>query len=219
LHLNTSKGEIMKDAIQDAYADIITQELEEGIIRNTLAAAAIVGAAATGIHMMDNSPTPTPVKLQQAAKKDFNLPHEHLLKTVTDKFNIDHDKANHIVELAKKYSHPVFPQAHHILAIAGIESSFNDKAKSKLKFDPAVGLMQTRPKVWGINPKELSTAEGQIKHGAHILNHYYEKTGSVESAVASYNIGLTNHLRGKQHSAAHRYITKFKSELSRYAPS
>lgn len=214
----------MKDSIQEAYFQIITQEeqLEEGAIRNTLAAAGLAVSVAAGINALKQDAPQTSNEMsgkitKAAASKDFNLPRDHLLKTVTSKFNVDSEKASKIVDTAIKYSHPVFPQAHHILSIVGIESSFNDKAKSKLKFDPAVGLMQIRPKTWGIDPKELSGIEGQIKHGAHILNHYYTKTGSTDSAVKAYNIGLTNFNRGKQQDAAHRYVTKFKTELSRYS--
>lgn len=216
----------MKDVIQEAYIKIVTQDeqLDEGMIKNAIATASLAVAVAGGINALKHTaPDETSRTAQGIAtqvgksSKDFNLPRDHLLNTVKSKFNIDDDKASKIVDTAIKYSHPVFPQAHHILSIVGIESSFNEKAKSKLKFDPAVGLMQIRPKTWGIDPKEMTSIEGQIKHGAHILNHYHTKTGGIDSAVKAYNIGLTNFNRGKQQDAAHRYVTKFKKELSRYS--
>lgn len=212
----------MKDSIQEAYLHIVSQDqLDEGIIRNAIASAAIAGAAISGYNALksdDVAQTQRSVvgKLEQSAKKDFNIPHDRLVSTITSKFKIDSDKANHIAQIAAKYSHPKFPQAHHILAIAGIESSFNENAKSKLKRDPAVGLMQMRPKVWGVDKSELSTIEGQIKHGAHILHQYYKKTGSIEGAVKAYNIGISNYNRGKQLDAAHRYVSKFNDEVKRY---
>ena len=211
----------MRDPIQEAYKQIITQELEEGKVKNAMiaigAAGAIAGAALIGTGSTDSSGSREVSGLvQDAKKKAINYDPDKLHEIVTSKFKVDDEKARHIVNTAIKYSHPTFPQAHHILAIAGIESSFNENAVSKLKHDPAVGLMQIRPKVWNIDKKELSTIEGQIRHGAGILHHYFKKTGSPDAAVKAYNIGLTNFNRGKQQDAAHRYHTKFTKELSRY---
>lgn len=219
--------------IEEAYLQIVEKELEENILRNTLAAAAVAGTLATGYHIMKNDPVATvyskqitqsisgtvkpqeePADAEEERVKDF--PRDHLLKTVTDKFNINPKKAEKIVDAALRHQKPEFPRAHHILAIAGIESSFNERAKSKLKYDPAVGLMQIRPKIWKINKKDLSTIDGQIKHGAQILHSYFQKTGDEESAIKAYNIGLTNFNRGIQHDAAHRYLKKFNSEIDRY---
>ena len=208
----------MKDSITEAYNQIVTQDLEEGKIANAIGSLAVAGALVAGIHSTITSPGPDATKQVQGKVSNYNLSKDHLLSTIKTKFkHVDDEKASHIVDMAMKYSHPVFPKAHDILAISGIESSFNEKAKSKLKRDPAVGLMQVRPAVWGIDRKEFSTIEGQIKHGAHILRHYYEKTGSRESAIKAYNVGLTNFNKGKQQDAASRYLDKFKSEVSRYS--
>lgn len=233
----------MQDHIQEAYKKIVSQELEEGTFKNVLAATAIAGAALGISKINDHSDDSTNTSsqhqtqrieqsdntshsilsksvkqsLEASAKKKLNLSHEHLTSTIVSKFKVNPEKAAKIASVAMKYSKDTFPQAHHILAIAGIESSFDENAKSALKHDPAVGLMQMRPKVWGVDKKELSTIEGQIKHGAHVLHQYYTKTGSVEGAVKAYNIGLTNYNSGKQHDAAHRYATKFTKEVSRYS--
>ena len=84
----------MKDSIQEAYFQIITQEeqLEEGAIRNTLAAAGLAVSVAAGINALKQDAPQTSNEMsgkitKAAASKDFNLPRDHLLKTVTSKFN------------------------------------------------------------------------------------------------------------------------------------
>lgn len=208
----------MRDTIQEAYLDIVTQELEEGKLKNMAIAVGAAGAIAAGtMYSHINQRDKVSPGIIQAIQKPARQDPEYLKKTILDKFKkVDPDKVDEIVNAAIKHSHPVFPQAHHLLALAGIESSFNEKAVSQLKHDPAVGLLQTRPKVWNIHPKELSTIDGQIKHGAHILQTYHTKTGDIDKAIQAYNVGITNFNRGKMQDAARRYLAKFKSELSRY---
>lgn len=212
----------MTDNIIKAYNVVLAtpEKLDEGIIKNALVAATTASAIVGGALLMKQEPKQEPTTGIASSihdiKEKFNLPKEHLLSTVKSKFKISDDKAEQIVNTAIKHSDPVFPKAHHILAISGIESSFNENAKSKLKSDPAIGLMQIRPRIWNIDRKELSTIDGQIKHGAHILKTYHQKTGSIEHAIKSYNVGITNFLRGKKKDSANRYHDKFKSELDRY---
>ena len=208
----------MRDAIQEAYKNIITQELEEGKLKNMAIAVGAAGAIAAGTmysHIIQQDKVSP--DLIQAIQKPAKKTPDELKRTILSKFNVADDKVDEIVNAAIKHSHPVFPQAHHLLALAGIESSFNEKAVSKLRYDPAVGLTQIRPKVWNIHPKELSTIDGQIKHGAHILQTYHAKTGDPDSAVQAYNVGIANFNRGKMRDASNRYLAKFKSELSRYS--
>lgn len=207
----------MRDTIKEAYQQILAQELEEGKLRNAAIAIGAAGAmAAGGLYMQQKSLSPDVI---QAVKKPAKTQDpEYLKSTILSKFTkVDPDKVNEIVSAAIKHSHPVFPQAHHLLALAGIESSFNDLAVSKLKNDPARGLTQIRPMIWNIHPKELSTIDGQIKHGAHILKTYHEKLGDPDNAIRAYNVGITNLNKGKKRDAAERYLAKFKSELSRYS--
>lgn len=208
----------MRDTIQEAYLDIVTQELEEGKLKNMAIAVGAAGAIAAGtMYSHINQRDKVSPDLIQAIQKPARQDPEYLKKTILDKFKkVDPDKVDEIVNAAIKHSHPVFPQVHHLLALAGIESSFDEKAVSKLRHDPAVGLLQIRPKVWNIHPKELSTIEGQIKHGASILKTYFDKTGSQDAAIKAYNVGITNFNRGKMSDASQRYLTKFKSEVSRY---
>jgi len=96
----------------------------------------------------------------------------------------------------------------------GVESSFDKDAKSNLKYDPAVGLMQVRPKVNGIDPTELASIDGQIKHGASILHQLYSKTGDIDKTLQAYNLGLTAFNRGKR---AYHYVEKTKLETQEHA--
>lgn len=210
----------MRDSIQEAYVAIVAQELEEGKLKDAAlaigAATAIAGASMMSLPTNKQEGSGKIDDVRTSLSKPAKHDPTHLASTILDKFKIDSDKAHEIVKSAIKHSDPVFPQPQHLLAIAGIESSFNQNAVSKLKHDPAIGLTQIRPKVWNIHPNELSTIDGQFKHTAHILKTYHQKTGSIEDAIKSYNVGITNFRRGKQQGAAHRYITKFNTELQRY---
>jgi soluble lytic murein transglycosylase-like protein len=215
--------------IKEAYQKVIIQQeqdLEEGLLKNVAAGAALIGALAGTYHAMKDAPSnefPTSAvskitKAPSIIDKDRNssFSPDQIKSVILDKFSVPEKKLQTIVNAAQKHGKDSFPKAHHLMAIAAIESTFNEKAKSKLRFDPAVGLMQVRPKINNIGRKELTTIDGQIKHGSHILHQLYQKTGSVEAAVKSYNIGLTAHLSGKQKEAANRYFDKFTTELARY---
>lgn len=138
---------------------------------------------------------------------------EKLVAAITEKYNVDEMFARKIVRIANSYQQSDFPKTEDIIAIVGIESSFRPHVKSNLKTDPAVGLMQVRPGVWKIPSEELSTIEGQIKHGANILAHYYDKVGKVEGAVMAYNVGITAYRKGKTNK---KYLNKYKTEVAMY---
>jgi len=206
----------MKDSITQAYKQVLEQQeqLEEGKLKDIAITLGIAGAlTAGGMHYIEKGKQQ---HISQAMHKLAKQDPEHLKKTVLAKFNIEPKKAEEIVNAAIRHADPVFPKAHHLLALAGIESSFNEKAVSKLKHDPARGLLQVRPMVWNIPHKELSTIDGQMKHGANILKTYHQKLGDPEKAVQAYNIGIANLNKGQKQDAASRYLTKFKTELHRY---
>ncbi len=116
-----------------------------------------------------------------------------------------------IVKTAIKYENHIFPTRYDILAIIAIESSFNPMAKSKLKTDPAVGLMQVRPKVWNVNRVDLeSSIDKQIEVGAEILQQYYDLTGDKVGAIMAYNVGITSYKSGKKNR---HYLKKYQQEV------
>ncbi len=142
-------------------------------------------------------------------------PQEAIVQRIVTRYNVDRDIARAVVQAAHKQERDRFPKAKDIIAIVGIESSFDPKAKSQLKQDPALGLMQIRPGVWKMSPNELLTIEKNVEHGAAILEHYYNKLGKKrDSAVQAYNIGITAYLEGEKNSV---YLKKYKREVALYA--
>lgn len=137
---------------------------------------------------------------------------------IAAKYHVDYRFAFEVADLAKHYERESFPRAVDILAIIGIESSFKPKSKSKLATDAAVGLTQIRPAAWShkIKAEELATIDGQVRHGADILAHYYDVLRDKQGAVKSYNIGLNGYQQGKHASAATRYAAKYQTELASY---
>ena len=200
-------------------------QLDELKLKHVLAGAALAGAIAVGTVGHDTdvkakqqvSGKITQVKLTPAQLKaqEEKQRVEDLTQVVLDKYRIAPGKAEEIVNLAIKYEKPVFPKAEELLAIIGIESSFNPNAKSNLKHDKAVGLTQVRPKIWGIHAADLkNNLDKQVKLGADILDKYNHKLGSKDKAVHAYNIGLTNMRHGKGLNPG--YVEKWKDELERY---
>lgn len=210
------------DKIKSAYASILAEEQEavnENILKHAAIAASIAGAIATGVsHISNGYDNPTNREVSGKIEK-INPNHpDNLFNSIKSKFTkVDDDTAHEIVKSAIKHGKPDFPQAHHLVAIAGVESAMRPDVSSKLKNDPATGLMQIRPKVWGIDKKEFSTIDGQIKHGAAILTKYHKTLGDPDKAIMAYNIGITNFKKGKQADAADRYHIKVSKEIKRIA--
>lgn len=203
--------------ISEAYKQILESEqemLEEGIIKNAIVGAAIAGAGLVALH----SGKEQPVREVSVSGKVGNVNPERdmLVSKVLSKYSktVSEKKAHHIVDTAMKHADPVFPKVHDILAVIGNESTFKDDAVSKLKVDPAVGLMQVRPGIWNLGHGELKTIDGQIKHGVSILKSYHKKLGSVDAALAAYNVGIGNYKSKKVQNP--QYVTNFHQEKELY---
>jgi len=125
----------------------------------------------------------------------------------------DEETIRRIVSAAYANQKPIFPRAHDILSIVGIESSFRPGAVSELRRDPARGLMQVRPAVWGLEPDPLHDIETNIKTGSDILSQYFKKLRDREKALHAYNIGITSVLNGETNPA---YVEKFQREREQY---
>jgi soluble lytic murein transglycosylase-like protein len=210
------------------------EQLEEARLRHALAAAGLAGAAAlSGLtDYRSSQPAPTPTVQTANVKKvePVQQPRNDvftLTQTILDNYRIDPVLAKKIAATAKKYESDVFPTAADILAIVGIESSFNPNSVSGLRRDPAKGLMQIRPGVHNLPVHALSTIDKQIKAGSNILHHYYGRFKSAEGAVQAYNVGETSfaNLKHKKlnpvvairvNAAASRYLTKFSEERKMY---
>ncbi len=200
------------------------EQLDEINLRHA-AAAGIMGASLMGsVHQAPKAPTQTTTQQQTHAPKQISQQRaaetrqkeETRLQTMKDnivkKYKVKPELASQVVDLAHQYEDSTFPKATDLLALIGIESSFNPKAKSSLNKDPAVGLMQVRPSMWGIEPEDIDGIEEQIKHGARVLKTYYAKLGDKESAIKAYNIGLRGFRNSLNPDAADRYFAKYSNE-------
>lgn len=136
-------------------------------------------------------------KVDHAARADKEFekrvdvePHHNMLAhAITKRYNIDYDLALDIVKLAHKHEQETFPKANDILAVIGVESTFNPDAKSKLRKDPALGLMQVRPGIWNLDPAEIRDPEENIRVGADILSKYFKRFRDKRTALMAYNAG------------------------------
>lgn len=197
------------------------EQLDEVSFKQAVAGGAFALGALLGHHIdskMDHVPKDATPTVQQAAPKEVSradLDIATLTNTILKKYRgVSPELATQVATLAKKYEKDSFPRAEDILAISGIESSFRPHAVSQLKRDPAVGLMQVRPGVWGLDAAKLkSSMEMQVKTGAEILNKYYRLLGNAEDAVHAYNVGIGNFRKGKHNI---KYVHKYKSERKMY---
>jgi hypothetical protein len=209
--------------LDQAITPETAQELSELKLKHIVAAGSVAAAALTGgsttgnPHYVDKGEQQSEIKRQSfksfAAKVDARA--RTLATAITDKYAVGTDFAVKVAKLAIKHEAATFPKAEDILAVVGIESSFKPHAASKLAKDPAVGLMQVRPGVWGLDPNKLkASAEEQIKVGSKILHDYYQKLKSKEAALQAYNVGLTNYMKKKGLNP--RYVPKFDDERDMY---
>lgn len=135
---------------------------------------------------------------------------------ITSTYDVGDELVRDVIKFSHKYQKKSFPRAEDILAIVGIESSWDPTAKSNLKFDPAFGLTQIRPIAWKKlipNSSDLISVENQIKYAVEILHLNYRLTKSKDDAIIAYNVGYGNWLNG---NFGFDYLLKFKSELSKY---
>lgn len=198
----------------DPVALSYVQSLNEGKISNKIIGA-VMGASIAAASLVHTPTTPEPTPITQSTPKKK----EHTVDSLTDviKSSYKHlspDLAAHVATLAKKHEKADFPKAEHILSVIGIESSFNPEAKSNLKKDKAIGLMQIRPKTNGVSKSELSDLDSHIAFGADKLHKLYHRLGNVDDAIHSYNIGVGRFLKGDELNPS--YVEKFKRELQKY---
>lgn len=201
--------------ITKEYYAILESELEESMIKKIAATALIAGSAMLAHHAIERNNEVAAPATQAEVQPKKDPSREEMITHITSNYKVKQDTAEEIVDAAIKHAKPTYPKAHDIVAIAGVESSFNPSAKSNLKFDAARGVMQVRARVNGIDPKEMSTVDGQVKHGVSILHQYHQKLGNVEDSLHAFNVGITNHTRGKNPNW--KYVDKVKKELARFA--
>lgn len=119
----------------------------------------------------------------------------------------------HIAALAKKLAYTDFPKNVDILAIARIESTYNEDALNPEigSVGPSVGVMQVQNGHQDLHRNMFA--------GVGLLREYYMRLGSREAAVKSYNIGIGTFRQGKSKISADEYYAKFvkrRQELVKY---
>lgn len=202
------------------------KQLDEKFLKHALAAGIVGTSLAMPGTITDKRPpsyerpkdevVTTAKRTSDPFAPEINIPgptlvqRTELAKSIAKKYRVDLELVQQVVNLAYEYEDEKFPKAQDILAIIGVESSFNPDSKSGLRKDPALGLMQVRPGVWNINPENLDSVESQIRYGVAILKRYYKKLGNAEDAIQAYNLGLTKFRRGARNT---RYVAKYQQEL------
>lgn len=189
-----------------------SEQLDEGVLQNIIAAASLaIAILPTGLLKDTDIDTSHARPTIQSPDRQFVA---SAVSRASMKYHVNPNVVRQAVKAALKYQYADFPTAKDILAVVGTESNFHADAKSKLKHDPAIGLMQVRPISTGVGTDALRTVDGQIKVGAHILRTYYEKLGDKNAALHAYNVGLTNH---KTHKVVNpRYAPKVNKEREMY---
>lgn len=202
--------------------DIVEPQRIDEINLKQAIAAGLIGASSlspktTSAEALPPPPKPAVVQQQQTpaqtqAKKEEAEAQDYV-DAILANYKVTPKFAEHVVKVADKYSYPDFPTTKQVLAVIGVESKFKPHAMSKLRHDPAMGLMQVRAQNWHIKPHLLLKPEINIKHGVQILRRYYEKLGSEAGALQAYNIGITRYRHGHRQP---RYLHKVKEELAKF---
>lgn len=195
-------------------------QIDEGKLHNIAAAAMMVLASIGGVKNMINTSSDDANRVvsgkvthqKQAAADTIDV--DKAVELASKKYKRDPKEVRQVIRAAIKHSNDTFPTARDLIALVGVESSFNPKAVSQLKKDPAVGLTQIRPGVWGIDPKDLSTIDQQMSQASRILQKYYKLTGSREDALHAYNIGIGNLKKYKRGNidGNPKYVAKIDAE-------
>jgi Transglycosylase SLT domain len=200
---------------QDYLKILESEQIDEGFLKNAAMAATLAGAGLMANHISHDKPVENPIHHMDVQRAGGVISKDSMASSISSRYKIDRSTANEIVDAAHRHAAPngAFPQAHHLLALAGVESSMHPFAKSKLRHDPAIGLTQIRPKATGIHKTELASIDGQMKHTSQILQKLHSKFGNPSDAFASYNVGVTAHLQGRTN---HNYAPKIFAELKHY---
>lgn len=121
-----------------------------------------------------------------------------LVRHISNKYGVESDKVELIVNTANEHSDDKFPTSTDILAIIAIESKFNQYAKAK--GSSAKGLMQVLYKPTSYN------IEDNIADGTNLLKKYAEVLPR-DAVIQAYNVGIGAYLSGVRNTS---YLVKFK---------
>lgn len=105
-----------------------------------------------------------------------------------------------VVALASVLGYSDFPRLVDILAIARIESSFNEKARNGV----SIGIMQVNHGPWAM--------EKNLAKGVEMLRDLYVRLGSIKAAVLAYNCGEGCYRKGRAKIEYYQKFIKAKEE-------
>lgn len=190
-------------------------------MKNTLFSAIIVLGIASPMLFIDRPtqeyiPKQNPVAVGKITPPVLQPYQRKYAKEIVRRYKIDRRMVVDVLKYTEKHASKTFPRQEDILAVIGIESSWNHTATSNLKRDPAYGLTQIRPITWRkliATPKELLNIENQIKYAVAILKYNYRLTKNKEDAIISYNVGYGAWLKGNYE---YNYLDKFTKERNKY---
>lgn len=135
-----------------------------------------------------------------------------LVSRVTANYGLEQKYAEDVVKFVKKNSYKDFPTVRDILAVIGIESSFDTQASNQ----GAYGLMQIQY-FWFTKyvqtTEELYDPYVNITLGIDTLRQYFLKLRNKEDAIIAYQAGIKNFLEGDY---THEYLNRYRQELTRY---
>lgn len=109
-----------------------------------------------------------------------------LKEFIVDKFKRSEAEAFEIVKAAYRYGRSTFPTPLDVLAVIGVESSFDPKAVHPI--GPSIGLMQINAKAHREEPKGLENIAFNVQRGVEILTQY-SRGRTEEIALLAYNVG------------------------------
>ena len=123
-----------------------------------------------------------------------------LISHISNRYGIQLEKAEEIVEVAKVAADDEFPTHTDILAIVAIESKFKQYAKNKNS--RAKGLMQILYK-----PSSFEVQKN-MEDGTNLLKTYDRLLkGNKDATIQAYNVGIGAYLAGKRNKD---YLNRFK---------
>ncbi|MCZ0945580.1 MAG: transglycosylase SLT domain-containing protein [Gammaproteobacteria bacterium] len=98
-----------------------------------------------------------------------------------------------------------------IASLVFTESSFRKRVRSPAG---AVGPTQIKPRYWAdfCGVRDLSDPERNIHCGAQVLAYLEERCGSMECALASYNVGFN----ARQRPSGRRYVSRIERHRSKF---
>jgi len=116
----------------------------------------------------------------------------------------------YVVKIAKSLSYSDFPKTMDILAIVRVESAFRP-----MVINPEIGSVGPSRGLMQIQNGSLEVHRN-MHEGVGLLREYYQRLGSKEAAVKSYNIGISAYKQGRAKVSAEIYWRKFSKRRSEY---